>query len=77
MGLRSQRFTQRRSDAIETKLTNRGIKEKERARRDARMLERIASGSLPFPPAVMSWLSGKLGKPSTKITQAEVKSLIR
>jgi hypothetical protein len=52
-------------------------KVKETTRRDASMTERVKSGKLPFIPAVMSWLSRKLDKPSTKITQADVDQLVK
>jgi hypothetical protein len=52
------------------------VKEKERARRNARMLETIKKGKLPFTPPVMSWLSRELGKRSRLITQAEVDRLL-
>ena len=61
--------------AIETKKANKARKDKERARRDARMLEAIRAGSLPYTPVVMSWLSAKLGKPPTKITPEDVAGL--
>jgi hypothetical protein len=49
----------------------------ERARRDRRMTELVRAGKLPYTPAVMSWLSSKLDKPSRLITQEEVDSLLR
>ena len=61
--------------ALETKKANKVRKDKERARRDARMRETVRAGSLPYTPAVMSWLSAKLGKPSTKITPDDVAGL--
>ena len=48
----------------------------EQARRDARMIERLKGGSLPYTPEVMSWLSAKLDKPAKRISQDEVASLI-
>jgi len=51
-------------------------KKKERARRDVRMVACVKAGSLPYAPAVMSWLSMKLKKPATKITQEEVQQLV-
>jgi len=48
----------------------------ERARRDARMVVAVRAGKLPYAPTVMSWLSRKLDKPSTKITSADVKTLL-
>ncbi len=50
---------------------------KEVARRDARYLARVRAGSHPYTPAVMSWLSRKLEKPASRITPAEVKSLLK
>ena len=52
------------------------LKTKERARRDARMLGLVKSKKLPYLPAVMSWLSAKLDKPSRLIAQAEVDQLV-
>jgi hypothetical protein len=77
MGIhRSAIRRQRRTDAAETKVENRFVKTKERARRDARMLEKIKGGDLPYTPAVMSWLSREIGKRSTLITTDDIKSLI-
>lgn len=65
----------RQVDAIETKLVNRVGKTKERARRDERMVAKLKAGSLPYTPPVMSWLSRKLEKASSRITQNEVNAL--
>jgi len=65
----------RQVDAIETKLVNRVGKTKERARRDERMVAKLKAGSLPYTPPVMSWLSRKLEKSSSRITQDEVNAL--
>ena len=62
-------------DAVNTKARNRIFKDRERARRDARMVKTIRVGKLPYAPAVMSWLSRQLDKPSTKITPADVRTL--
>ena len=40
------------------------------------MVELIKQGKLPYTPAVMSWLSEQLEKPSTRITQDEVDRLV-
>ena len=66
----------RRSDAIATKSVNRGVKDKERLRRRGRMRETIRAGSLPYSPAVMSWLSRELGKQSARITEQDVKTVL-
>jgi hypothetical protein len=57
--------------------TNGMRKDKERSRRDDRMVEIIQKGKLPFTPAVMSWLSARLDKPSGRIVQADVEALLR
>lgn len=66
----------RQHDAQVTAERNSRRKLPERARRDARMLARVKADSLPYTPDVMSWLSAKLDKPSTKITQDDVRQLI-
>lgn len=66
----------RQKDAIETKARNAREKGPERVRRKARMLAHVKAGSLPYTPNVMSWLSRELGKPATKITEADVKTLL-
>lgn len=65
---------QRRIDA-ETKKKNATRKVPERARRDARILERIHAGTLPYTPEIMSWLSQRLDKPSSKITEEDITRL--
>ena len=72
---RGMRLARRQADALETRARNAKRKDGERSRRDARVLAEISAGSLPYTPDVMSWLSRKLGKPSTKITEADVKTL--
>ncbi len=64
-----------RLDAIATKAHNSVRKAREQARRDARMLAIIRETQSPYPPHVTSWLSRKLEKRSSRITQAEVQSL--
>ena len=77
MGIHRSHLRRRtRSDAAEQKATNRVVKDKERVRRDARMIEKLKARSLPYAPAVMSWLSRALKKPSTKITSQDVQSLL-
>ncbi|MBI4717556.1 MAG: hypothetical protein HY763_07110 [Planctomycetes bacterium] len=66
----------RRVDAISTRKANRVYKDAERQRRDARMREQLKTGTLPYGPAVMSWLSRELDKPAGKITQSDVRSLL-
>jgi hypothetical protein len=52
------------------------LKSKERARRDARMLETVKKGKLPYTPPVMSWLSTQLDKPARLITPADIAQLL-
>jgi len=76
MGYRSERKRIRTSDAVETKARNRVFKARERARRDARMLEMLRQGTPPYTPVVMSWLSRKLDKRPSKITPDDIKTLL-
>ena len=77
MGIHRSHLRRRvRSDAAEQKAKNRVVKAKERVRRDARVIEKLKARSLPYTPAVMSWLSRRLGKPSSRITPQDVESLL-
>lgn len=76
-GGRAERFKIRSSDAKETKAENRVVKVKERARRSARMVAKLKGAELPYTPAVMSWLSRELEKPSTQITPVDVQSFLK
>jgi hypothetical protein len=75
MGARRIRREQRQEDMAASRLRNGFLKVKERDRRDARMLATVQKGKLPFAPVVMSWLSGKLNKPSRLITPDDLKKL--
>ncbi len=63
-------------NATTAKLENRKRKTAERTRRDARMADKVRAGSLPYAPAVMSWLSRKLDKRAVKISSEDVNSLL-
>lgn len=76
MGTRRIRRDQRQFDQKESRRINGVLKVKERERRDARMLGLVKKGKLPYIPAVMSWLSVQLDKPSTRITQQDVDGLV-
>jgi len=65
-----------REDAKATGIRNRVFKDRERARRDARMLAHIRKAQPPFAPVVLSWLSRQLDKPAGKITPQDVQSLV-
>ena len=76
MGARRIRREQRQFDMALSRRTNSPRKVAERARRDARMIETVKKGKLPYTPPVMSWLSVQLDKPSRQITQADVDKLV-
>lgn len=65
----------RRIDAAKQRTVNSARKSKERARRDARMLDKVRHGALPYTPVVMSWLSTRLDKPASRITSEDLKRL--
>jgi hypothetical protein len=75
MGARRIRREQRAKDQINSRHENGFRKDKERARRDARMLDLAKKSKFPYTPSVLSWLSVKLEKPGHKITEADVKAL--
>ena len=77
MGMRRIRRMQRQADMKTSRRKNGVLKKKERARRDARMLELLKQGKIPYIPSVMSWLSEHLGKKSARITQADVDGLLK
>lgn len=74
---RKTRNTQIQQDMKASRIVNGSRKEDERARRDARMLELVKKGKLPFTPPVMSWLSVQLQKPSRLVTDADIKTLVK
>ena len=77
MGARRIRRNQRRVDMAESRLLNGVLKVKERTRRDARMLEAVKKGKLPYTPVIMSWLSRQIDKPSRLITTQDVEKLLQ
>lgn len=76
MGLRRIRRMQRQVDMKTSRRKNGVLKKREHVRRDARMVGLLKSGKLPYIPSVMSWLSTRLDKKSTRITQADVDGLL-
>jgi hypothetical protein len=77
MGQRRIRREQRQFDQKKSRLRNGILKVDERERRDERMKKIVKKGKLPYLPSVMSWLSGKLDKPSRLLTQAEVDDVVK
>ena len=77
MGARRIRREQRAFDMALSRRTNGMRKTAERERRRVRMIEIIKKGKLPYTPAIMSWLSAELDKPSKQIVQADVDKLLQ
>jgi hypothetical protein len=77
MGQRRIRRNQRQVDMQVSRTKNGKAKKKEHKRRDARILGILKAGKLPYVPSVMSWLSARLDKKSTRITQADVEGLLK
>lgn len=74
---RAETSARRSRLAKEIRAVNAHRKNKERARRRARMLRKIEEGSLPYTPEIMSWLSRELEKPASKITQEDIEKIKR
>jgi hypothetical protein len=72
----ASRMDRARKNGRATRAVNSVLKRKERASRDKRMAALIQKGTFPFTPAIMSWLSVKLDKPSTQITADEAKKAV-
>jgi hypothetical protein len=77
MGARRIRRDQRRLDMATSRTVNGHLKTRERERRQLRMIGLLKAGKIPYTPSVMSWVSHELGKPSTRITQADVTKLVK
>jgi hypothetical protein len=75
MGARRIRRDQIRADQKTSRRENGIRKTKERERRDTRMRTIIQNVQPPYTPSVLSWLSQKLGKPSSRITPDDIKSV--
>ena len=67
----ADRMDRARKNGRVTRAVNSLLKRKERAHRDERMKKLITAGTFPYLPSVRSWLSGKVGKPFTQITEQE------
>lgn len=76
MGARRIRREQRQFDMAQSRRRNSPLKTKERARRHARLIEALRQGKAPYSPTVRSWLSAELGKPSSRITDDDVKQFL-
>ena len=71
------RYDRIRDKSAISRTVNGHLKRKERANRDARMAGLVKAGTFPFTPAVQSWVSTKLGKPFTQVTEAEAAALAK
>jgi len=73
---RKRRKQMRQRDMRASRIENGLLKRKERTRRDTAMTELVKKGSLPFTPAILSWLSAKLDKPGRLLTAEDVKTVV-
>ena len=72
----ARRMDRARANGRITRGENSQLKRKERANRDKRMKALVEKGAFPFTPAIMSYLSVKLGKPTTMITADDAKKAV-
>jgi hypothetical protein len=63
-------------DQAVSRTVNGHLKTKERARRQARMIALLKSGTFPYTSALRSFLSIELDRPASKITAEDVKSYL-
>ena len=77
MGARRIRREQRAADMAESRRVNSKYKDKERIRRDLRMLGLLQQGKKPFTPVLLSWLSVRLDKPASRITDSDVNRVLK
>jgi hypothetical protein len=76
MGIRRKRLDMRIDDQAVSRTVNGHLKTKERARRQARMVELLKKGTFPYTSAVRSFLSVELGTPASRLTAEDVKSYL-
>ena len=72
-----RRYDQIREDGAVSRTVNGHKKRKARASRDARMAKLIKAGKFPYTPAIQSWISVKLDKAFTRVTEDDVKALTK
>lgn len=51
-------------------------KRKERDRREARLVQLLKAGQMPYTPAIITWLSERLEKPGAAITAEDVQTYL-
>lgn len=71
------RYDRIRDKSAVSRTVNGHLKRKERANRDERMAGLIKAGKFPFTPPVQSWISVKLDKPFSQVTEAEARALVK
>ena len=73
----STRMDRARANGKISRIENGTLKRKERAKRDAKMVELLKKGKFPYIPSMQTWVSEKLGKPFTQVTEAEAMELAK
>ncbi len=71
------RMERARNNAALSRTKNGHLKRKKATSRDARMVALIKAGQFPYTPAVQSWISVQLGDRFNRITEAQVKELVK
>lgn len=77
MGRRRDRLNKRLANQITTRRHNSLVKAAQAQRREQSILTVMRSGQLPYTAGVMSWLSDKLDKKASRITQQDVDTLLK
>jgi hypothetical protein len=55
---------------------NSALKRKERQRRETRLVQLLKAGQFPYTPAILTWLSERLGKSGAAITAEDVQAYL-
>jgi len=76
MGRRRDRLNKRQKNQILTRRENSVQKSLAQERREVDIRNILSKGEIPYTPGVMSWLSDKLNKKASRITQEDVKKLL-
>lgn len=76
MGQRRDRLDKRLARAKATRQVNSVAKAKENGRRDTLNLTLLKQGQFPYTPNLMNWAGLKLGKKSSRLTEADIKTLL-
>jgi hypothetical protein len=71
------RMDRARANGKISRIENGTLKRKERTKRDAKMVELLKKGKYPYIPSMQTWVSEKLGKPFTQVSEAEAMELAK